>query len=124
MPRPQKCRCVCATPRCAGFLPAEEQSGKDAVVLAVDEYEAIRLIDLVGLTQEECAARMEIARTTVTGIYDSARRKLADALVNGRGLVVRGGNYRLCEGAGPGCGGRRCHKGGRRHIGFKGTDGP
>ena len=40
---------------------------------------SIRLIDWVGLTQEQCAAQINVARTTVTGIYDSARHKLADA---------------------------------------------
>lgn len=84
--------------------------------MSVDEYEVIRLIDLVSLTQEECAIRMEIARTTVTGIYDNARRKLADALINGKQLMVRGGNYRLCERAGQNCGGCCCHKSARKQM--------
>ena len=104
MPRPQKCRRVCQLPRCAGFTPAGQAGTAERVILTVDEYEVIRLVDLEGLTQEACAAQMEIARTTVTGIYDSARRKLAQALVHGKSLVIQGGNYRLCEGGqGRGC---------------------
>ncbi len=59
--------------------------------MTVDEFEAVRLLDREGLTQEECAARMRIARTTVTSIYDSARKKMADALVYGKRLVISGG---------------------------------
>ena len=94
-------------PRCAGFVPVGQgrRQAREAVVMSVDEYEVIRLVDLEGLTQEACAARMEIARTTVTGICDSARRKLAEALVNGRPLVIDGGNFRLCDGRNPCCAG-------------------
>lgn len=79
--------------------------------MTVDEYEAIRLIDLSGLTQEECAGQMNISRTTVQGIYDEARKKLAESLVNGKILMIGGGEYQLCDGRGRGCGGHEC----RRH---------
>lgn len=62
--------------------------------MTVDEFEALRLLDNEGLTQEACASRMNIARTTVTAIYDSARKKIADALVNGKRLLITGGH---CE---------------------------
>ena len=108
MARPPKCRRVCAPPRCTGFAPEGTAAG-GPVEMGVDEYEAIRLIDLLGLTQEACAARMGIARTTVTNIYDSARRKLAQALVEGRRLEIRGGHYRLCPAPHRCCGGeQRC----------------
>lgn len=77
--------------------------------MTVDEYETIRLIDLEGLTQEECAKQMNVARTTVQGIYAEARRKIAQSLVHGRVLLIEGGEYRLCEGPGAGCG-RGCHR--------------
>jgi len=76
----------------------EDAPWSGTVTLGVDEYEVIRLIDLEGLTQEQCAVQMEVARTTVTGIYLSARRKLAQALVERKALAVEGGHYRLCDG--------------------------
>jgi len=64
--------------------------------MIVEEYETIRLIDLEGLTQEECAIQMNIARTTVQHIYNTTRKKLAESLVNGSVIRIEGGNYRLC----------------------------
>lgn len=69
--------------------------------MTVEEYETIRLIDLEGKTQQECSERMEVARTTVQGIYDVARKKLADALVNGKHLHIGGGDYELCASGAP-----------------------
>ena len=101
MPRPQKCRRICAMPETDGFTP--KNGWKETVVLSVDEYEVIRLTDLHNMTQEECASQMDIARTTVTAIYENARRKLADALVNSKRLLVQGGNVRICENPACGC---------------------
>ena len=64
-------------------------------MMSIDEYESIRLIDYEGLTQEECAKSMDVARTTVTSIYDSARKKLAQLLVEGKTLCISGGAYRI-----------------------------
>jgi predicted DNA-binding protein (UPF0251 family) len=91
---------------------------EENVIMTVDEYETIRLIDLEGFTQEECAAQMNIARSTVQGIYITARKKLAESLVNGKILLIEGGEYRLCEGTWNGCG-RGCHRQ-RRGRGFRG----
>lgn len=110
MPRPKRRRRVCAMPQSGGFMPMGIPAQSMPVVMTVDEYETIRLIDLEEMTQEQCAVQMAVARTTVTGIYDSARKKLADAVVNGKRLVIQGGNYLLCEENCPkrGCGGRGC----------------
>ena len=108
MPRPPKCRRVCAAPRRVEFVPAGPPCQEQPVILQLDEYEVIRLIDLEGMTQEECARQMDVARTTVTGIYDRARRKIALAIVEGRRLVSRGGNIQICSGEGRGCGKACC----------------
>jgi len=95
MPRPPKCRTICQYPDFWSFSPDEGDNG--AVELTLDEFEVIRLIDKEGCTQEEAAEQISVARTTVTSIYDSARRKIADSLVNGKRLVIGGGQYRLKE---------------------------
>ena len=96
MSRPQKCRFVCNMPKCSSFLPSSVED-TDVVILKVDEYEVLRLIDYEGYTQEECSRYIKIARTTVQGIYDQARKKVADVLVNGKKLIIEGGEYKLCE---------------------------
>lgn len=96
MPRPRKCRKVCHMPRCREFH--SDRDGMDRVVLTVDEYECIRLMDKEGFSQEECARFMQVARTTVQQIYHSARYKLALALVEGRSIRIEGGDYTLCDG--------------------------
>lgn len=108
MARPRKCRRICGLPGQKSFGPVENAPlPKEIVEMQVDEYETVRLIDLEGLTQEECAQRMEVARTTVQSIYGSARKKLAEALVNGKILHIAGGDYQVCDGTGSGCGKKR-----------------
>ena len=58
----------------------------------------IRLVDYEKMTHEQCAKQMDISRTTVTEIYESAREKIADAIINGRSFKIEGGNYRFCDG--------------------------
>ena len=106
MPRPKKCRRICALPLHDTFGPLEGAAG-EMVEMAVEEYEAIRLMDLLGCTQEACAAQMGVARSTVQQVYDAARRKLALALVEGRRLTISGGDYALCP-QGEVCPGRSC----------------
>ncbi|MGI6050461.1 MAG: DUF134 domain-containing protein [Acetivibrionales bacterium] len=116
MPRPRKWRKVCSLPERNRFGPFGASMHEDNIIsMTVDEYETIRLIDLEGFTQEECAKQMNVARTTVQGIYVEARKKLAESLVNGKILLIEGGEYRLCDGLGNGCGRgcRRHRRGGR-----------
>lgn len=110
MPRPQKCRKVCQIPGTVAFLPVQGEPEETPVILTVDEFETIRLIDREGLSQEQCAAFMEVGRTSVQRIYESARRKLAEAIVCGRPLHIGGGDFRLCDGSAPTCGKTRCFK--------------
>ena len=91
MPRPFRCRRIEQMPVFRSFSP-DDITAEDIVRMTVDEFEALRLLDDEGLTQEACAARMNIARTTVTAIYDSARKKVADALVHGKRLLIAGGH--------------------------------
>jgi len=97
MPRPRKCRRVEGPPRHTRFAP-EGQRGKGRhVILHVDEYEAIRLIDALKHTQQEAANMMQIGRSTVQTIYDKAREKIALALVNGYGIRIEGGDVEFSE---------------------------
>jgi len=110
MARPMKWRKVCCLPEINKFGPLDISADtENYVIMTVDEYETIRLIDLEGFTQEECAAQMNVARSTVQGIYNEARKKLAESLVNGKVLLIEGGEYRLCDGSEKGCG-RGCHR--------------
>ena len=67
----------------------------EEVCLSIEEAEAIRLKDLEGLEQEECAERMNISRPTFHRVLGSARRKLADALLNGKAIRIDGGNFEM-----------------------------
>lgn len=96
MTRRPRCRCISQYPDHWSFSP-DEVSSDEIVVMSLDEFETIRLIDKEGMTQEECSNRMGVARTTVTSIYDSARKKIAEALIDGRRLQISGGAYQLKE---------------------------
>jgi predicted DNA-binding protein (UPF0251 family) len=111
MPRPRKCRKVCCLPKSNLFGPLNIKNLEEKIiVMTVDEYETIRLMDLEGMTQEECAEKMNVARTTVQRIYNDARLKIAKSLVNGDILKIEGGDYKLCDESEPLCGCSRCHK--------------
>ncbi len=97
MARPQKCRRICNVPQTDNFRP-EKHRGEIPIIMTVDEYEVIRLVDLEEKTHEQCALQMDISRSTVQEIYENARRKLAACIVYGRKLVIAGGNYRVCDG--------------------------
>lgn len=107
MPRPAKRRRVCGMPKVIRFAP-EQQNGAE-IKLLIEEYETIRLIDHLGFTQEECAAQMNVARTTVQAIYDHARQKIAEALVCGKPFTIVGGSYDVCANS-LSCKGRDCRR--------------
>lgn len=109
MARPVKWRRICHVPKNNEFGPLTDKSSSNGIVkMTVDEYETIRLIDCEGLNQEECATRMNIARTTVQGIYNNARKKLADSIINSKILIIEGGNYEICNGRSLVCDHRYC----------------
>ncbi|MBQ2753712.1 MAG: DUF134 domain-containing protein [Firmicutes bacterium] len=113
MARTAKPRRICAEPKVSEFSPGIVIS-EDTINLTIDEFEAIRLIDHLGLTQEESSMQMNVARTTVQSIYDSARKKIADALVNGKTIKIYGGSYRVCDNS-PKCCGKNCREHKCRH---------
>ena len=107
MPRNTKCRRICQMPLHCKFSP-DAPSPRSPVILSVEEYESIRMMDHLGLNQEEAAARMAVARTTFQRIYTQARQKLARFLVEGLSLQIEGGSYALCSQSG-------CHDNGTGH---------
>lgn len=118
MARPRKLRKVCGLPQTNQFGPINTcKEDIETISMTVEEYETIRLIDLEGLTQEECSEIMHVARATVQRIYIKARKKLADFLVNGNMLNIEGGSYKLCneKNQPQGCGRCRRHRFGREN---------
>ncbi len=97
MPRPPRCRRICSAPRVERFCPCDVAESAP-ILLTLDEYEVIRLVDLEEKTHEQCATQMDISRSTVQEIYENARRKLAACLVYGKPLHITGGNVRICSG--------------------------
>ena len=109
MARPVRCRRICCEPEYNSFAPCGAVS-TGQVLLAVDEFEAIRLIDHEKKTHEQCARQMGISRTTVTEMYERARTKIADCIVNGKTLCISGGNYALCDGSAWRCCDKKCDR--------------
>ena len=96
MARTPKCRKICNFPDYYSFIPEDtEKKNIETIVLSLDEFEAIRLLDYEGKTQEECAVSMGVARTTVTAMYENARKKLISAVVEGKRLSIAGGNIEI-----------------------------
>lgn len=99
MARPTKWRRIENLPTISYFIPSGEKiaeaNGKKLIrnILKFEELEAIRLKDLLGLEQSECAEKMEVSRPTFQRILLSAREKIADSLVNGKMIHIEGGNY-------------------------------
>lgn len=107
MSRPPKCRRVDFLPQLTYFKPAGVPMRELVeVTLSVEELEAVRLKDLMGLEQEACAEKMGISRPTYHRILSSARQKIAEALVDGKAIKVEGGNFKVvmrqfhCQGCG------------------------
>ncbi|NLS44989.1 MAG: DUF134 domain-containing protein [Firmicutes bacterium] len=96
MGRPPKRRRVGFLPNITAFKPAGTPlRDLEEEILTIEEFEAIRLKDLEGFQQEECAEIMQISRPTFQRDLTSAREKIARALVEGRALRIEGGSYRV-----------------------------
>lgn len=102
-PRPLKPRCVAHVPSVTYFKPAGiPLHALDEVVLTVDELEALRLKDVLGFEQEECAQKMNVAQSTFQRILTSARTKVSTALVQGKAIRIEGGRYQFVGDIAPG----------------------
>jgi uncharacterized protein len=111
MVRPRKDRYVAFNPEISYFKPRGIPMFElEEIRLTVDEREAIRLADLVGMSHEEAGRQMGVSRATFGRIMQQARRKVADALINGKAINVEGGNFRIIKGPRffkcDGCGGK------------------
>lgn len=94
MPRKRCCGQIEEYPICQRFV--SDQSGQnDAMKLAIEEMEAVRLKDMQGYDQEECARQMGLTRPTFQRVLVSARRKIATALVEARSIEIEGGHYQM-----------------------------
>lgn len=91
MPRPKRIRKMTNPPHFKGFRPIGLPEEDSPVVINYEEYESIRLCDFELMGQVEASKLMEISRPTFTRIYESARRKVAQAFVGGKTIVFEGG---------------------------------
>ena len=107
MPRPIKWRKVEFIPRNRYFAPCSaSEDAVEEITLQIEEAEALRLKDLEGLEQEACAEKMEVSRQTFQRVLNSARQKVADAIISGKAIKITGGNYtwNICRVRCPECG--------------------
>jgi len=96
MPRPFKCRKVTSEPRAYYFKPrAVPLCGLEEIILQLDEFQALKYSELDNKDQERASSAMKVSRQTFGNILASARRKLADAVVNGKALKIEGGPVEL-----------------------------
>ncbi len=110
MPRPVKPRRISVVPKTHLFKPAGGRIREnECIKLNLEELEALKLKDIEGLDQQACANQMEVSRQTLQLILESARKKVATALVEGKGLRIEGGNYNYggCDDICPRCHGQR-----------------
>jgi predicted DNA-binding protein (UPF0251 family) len=98
MARPRNCRRVGSLPESDYFKPRGiPLSMLEEVILTIDEFESIRLADLEGLYQEQAAERMNVSRQTFGRIIESAHKKVAEALVEGKALKIEGGEFEMAS---------------------------
>lgn len=95
MARPSKTRFICKMPAHCRFTT--EGNPKNGINLTIEEYETIRLMDYLGMTQAECAKQMNVSRATVQALYTEARKKMSRFLVEGTYMEIGGGNFQLCS---------------------------
>lgn len=90
MARPKNLRRIKEMPPVRSYLPAGDVADQ-MIIIDLEEYESIRLCDHLAITQEEAAKIMGVSRPTLTRIYSTARKKVAQAFATGSGIVFEGG---------------------------------
>ncbi|HEX55113.1 MAG: hypothetical protein DRO94_00835 [Candidatus Altiarchaeales archaeon] len=106
--RPKMCRRIWYCPEVRYFKPVGAGNFSDEINLTLDEFEAIRLKDYEGLDQRDAAERMDISQPTFHRLLESARKKIASALVCGKAIRIDGGVYIIMAERKPGRGRGRC----------------
>lgn len=102
--RPKRKRCISFVPEITYFKPAGiPLRDLQEEILTLDEVEALRLTDIEGLDQESAAKKMEVARITYLKIIHSAHKKVAQALIYGKSIQLKGGDIIMpnLDGTGP-----------------------
>ncbi|KAB1069456.1 DUF134 domain-containing protein [Tamlana haliotis] len=98
MPRPKKKRRVNYPPKMLGFRPfGMRLCDTEPVVMQYEEYEAVKLVVYDDLSQDKAAEKMEVSRPTLTRIYNSALKKIGQAFVEGRTVLIKGGHFSFDE---------------------------
>ncbi len=98
MPRPIRCRRIMFRPDSTYFKPVgiPLRNLKENVI-SLDEAEALRLIDLEEAEQKEACKKMDISQPTLSRLLKNGREKISDALINGKAIRIKGGNFEYCE---------------------------
>lgn len=105
MVRPRICRRVRFRPGVTYFKPAGVRMTElDEVVLTLEEYEAVRLVDLEETEQAKAGKFMKISQPTLSRLLKSARKKISEAIVKGKAIRIKGGNYKMVQSRGKGLG--------------------
>lgn len=98
MPRPRICRRVRFRPKVTYFKPAGvRMTDLNEIVLTVDEYEAVRLIDLEGIEQNKAAQEMKISQPTLSRLLKKGRKNIAEAIVKGKAIRIQGGSFKVVK---------------------------
>jgi hypothetical protein len=93
--RPKKYRIVRQDPKISQFSPRGRPGRPDEIEITVDEFEAIRLRDFMGIKQKEAAKSMRISQPTFSRILKGARKALASGIIGGKRMKIQGGYYVL-----------------------------
>lgn len=91
--RPKKYRIVRLDPKISQFSPRGRAGRPDQAELSMDEFEALRLSDYMGLSQKEAAQSMRVSQQTFSRILKRARKSLVHGLISGATIKIQGGQY-------------------------------